>query len=288
MQRENVAIDVLAELRLPIATAQLVNYSVTGPADHVRAAQDNYRVDLSLTPRPSNARACYREYWHRSRFERIGRVCVMPPRKTVAARSDCSRQQTSVLCFLHPEPMREWFDGDIEWTDRTLQATLDIKEPIIGGLLLRLADELRHPGFATDVLAGFIAGQLTVELGRYCTHIKTHSPRGGLAPWRLRLIDERMNEATRAPSLSELATLCGISVRALTRGFRVSRDISIGDYVARRQLQHAQTLLRAGHRTKVVAHLLGFASPSGFVHAFRMLSGETPGQFLQRCKRQRA
>jgi AraC family transcriptional regulator len=282
---ENISVEVQAEVRVPVATAQLARFSLAGPADYIRCEQETYRLDLSLTPRPGNARACYREHWHPSRFEHVGSVCAMPPHEPLQTRTDCGSKQSSVVCYLRPEPMREWFDGDLDWNDRRLEAALDIKEPSVRDLLVRLAEELRHPGFAKEVLIGLIAGQLTVELGRYCTSIKAGPLQGGLAPWRLRLIDERLQEVCRPPTLPELAQLCGLSVRALTRGFRASRDISIGDYVARCQLDHAKALLAAGQSAKSIAHALGFASPSSFSYAFRKAAGEPPVQFRERMLR---
>lgn len=73
--------------------------------------RDGSEIRLSL---------CYRERWSPHRFEHIGKVLVLPPGETVQARSDVVSQQTSVLCYLRPEPIREWFDRDLEWTGRRL------------------------------------------------------------------------------------------------------------------------------------------------------------------------
>lgn len=282
---ENISIAVDAELRLPVATAQLARFNMSGPTDYIRREPETYRLDLSLTPRPGNARACYRERWSSHRFERIGSVFVLPPGETVQAKTDVASQQTSVLCYLRPEPMRAWFDGDLEWTGRRLEASLDIRNLNIRKLLLRLADELRHPGFASHVLVGLVAAELAVELGRYCIAIKAGPPRGGLAAWRLRLIEERLKEAGAAPTLPELAQLCNLSVRALTRGFRISRGTSIGDHITNCQVDHAKQLLAAGDSAKCTAYALGFASASSFNYAFRRATGETPGEFRGRAYR---
>lgn len=277
----NIKVTIGAEIRLPVATAQLARFEVNGPTDYVRRDPANYRLDLCLTPRPGNARACYRERWSPHRFESIGNVFVLPPGETVQAKSDIG-SQTSVLCYLRPGPMREWFDRDLEWTGRRLEASLDIRNPNIRIMLLRLADELRHPGFASDVLAGLITAELAVELGRYCIGIGDGPPKGGLATWRLRLIDERLKEITEPPTLPELARLCNLSVRALTRGFRVSRGISIGEHVTNCRVDYAKQLLAAGENAKSTAYALGFASPASFSYAFRRATGETPGEFRGR------
>jgi AraC family transcriptional regulator len=132
------------------------------------------------------------------------------------------------------------------------------------------------------MLVELIAAQIAIELGRYCSAVTEAPANGGLAPWRLRLIDERLVEEREIPTLADLAALCKLSVRQLTRGFRASRGCSIGDYVARRRIDTAQRLLTTEESIKAVAYAMGFASPSSFCYAFRQATGETPRQFRQR------
>jgi len=272
---------VEAEIRVPMATTRLVRFHVTEPADNIMREEEAYWLDMCLTPRPRNARACYRDHWGPHRFERIGSVFLLPPRETMQTRSDGGSPQASILCHLRPDAVREWFEDDLKWTDRRLAASLDIPDANIRGLLLRLAEEMRHPGFASDVLVELIAAQMGIELVRYYAAITEAAPTGGLAPWRLRLIDERLREVRGAPTLGELAALCNLSVRQLTRGFRAGRGCSIGDYVVQCRLDNAKQLLTTDQSVKAIAYSLGFASPSSFCFAFRRATGETPRQFRQ-------
>ncbi|MFP5304866.1 MAG: helix-turn-helix transcriptional regulator [Gammaproteobacteria bacterium] len=275
-----------AELRVPAATAQLVRFELPGPADNIMRVNDEaYWLDLCLTPRPRNARACYRERWNPQRFERLGIVFVVPPHEVMQARSDGCGRQTSLICQLRPEPLAEWLGKDLEWTDRRLAASLDIADVNVRSLLLRLADEMRHPGFASQALVELIVAQLGIELSRYCGAVSEGGASGGLAAWRLRLIDERLREVREPPTLAELAGLCNLSVRQLTRGFRVSRGRSIGECIARSRLDHARRLLATDQSVKAIAYSLGFSSPSAFCFAFRRDTGETPRQFRQRLLR---
>ena len=166
-------------------------------------------------------------------------------------------------------------------SDRRLEASLDISSAQIRSLILRLGEEARHPGFASQMLAELIAGQMAIELFRYCAAITDGPATGGLAPWRLRIIDERLAELRAAPTLAELAGLCDLSVRQLTRGFRASRGCSIGEYVAQSQIDHAKRLLATDESIKSIAYSLGFASPSNFSCAFRRATGQTPREFRQ-------
>jgi AraC family transcriptional regulator len=271
---------VQTELHVPLATAQLVHFHAKGPEEQVMHERDTYWLDLCLTPRPRNSRACYRGHWNPNRFERLGNVFVLPPGETIQTRGEGGASQVSILCHLRPEPIAKWFGGDLQWTDQRLQASLDIPDANIRHLLLRLAQEMREPGIASEMLVELIAGQLAIELGRYCTTI-TEGPAGGLAPWRLRLIDERLKDLGEAPTLTELADLCKLSVRQLTRGFRAARKCTIGDYVTASRVDHAKRLLATDQSVKSIAYSLGFSSPSSFCCAFRRATLETPMRFRQ-------
>ncbi len=271
-----------AEAHAPGMTAQVIRFQMNGPADNILREEDAYWLDLSLTPRPGNARACYSDHWNPHRFERIGKLFLVPPGETLHARSDGGSSQTSIVCHLRPEALRTWLDGDFEWSDRGLEASLNIQDDNVRSLLLRLAQETRYPGFASEMLVELIASQLAIELGRYFVRMNDIPISGGLAPWRLRLIDECLREVRATPTLSELAGLCKLSVRQLTRGFRTSRGCSIGDYVASNRINHAKGLLASGQSVKEVAYALGFSSPSSFCFAFRRATGVTPREFLRR------
>lgn len=272
-------VTVEAELRAPVATAQVVHFLSAQPADNVMRKEDVYRLDLCLSPRPRNARACYSDHWNPHRFERIGNVFLVPPGEAMRIRSDDSCRQSSVLCHINPDPMSKWLDADLEWSDPRLAASLDIRDANMRSLLLRLGEEARNPGFASEMLVELIAAQLSIELSRYYRSLNTSSSNSGLAVWRLRLIEERLQEVREAPTLTELAELCRLSVRQLTRGFRASRGCSIGDYVASSRVEHAKRLLVSEESIKSIAYSLGFSTPSSFCFAFRRATGQTPREF---------
>jgi AraC family transcriptional regulator len=270
-----------AEVRVPAATVQIVHFHVVEPIERALREAQAYRLDLCLTPRLVNARGRYSTRWAPHRFERIGKVFLVPPGETMQARSECGRQ-ASIVCQLFPDALKDWSSGDLEWTDRRLAATLDIPDATIRGLLQRLAEEVRQPGFASQVLIELIVAQMAIELGRYCAAITDGPETGGLAPWRLRLIEERLKDVQEPPTLAELAALCKLSVRQLTRGFRVSVGRSIGDHVAQTRLDNAMRQLATDQSVKAIAYSLGFASPSSFSYAFHRVVGETPRQYRKR------
>ena len=270
-----------AQIRVPSARAELGRFNLIEPLDRL-VCDDFYRVDLCLTPRPKNTRARYTDHWGPKHFEPLGDMYVVPPGRVLRIKTDGGIQQRSVICYLDPESMQKWLQDDFTWEDSCLKGALNICGADIRNLLFRLANELRTPGFGSDALVELIADQVTLELGRYCTVIKDTRLEGGLAPRRLRLIDERLNEVSRMPTLSELAKLCDLSVRQLTRAFRVSRGCSIAEYIAQHQLRNAKRLLLTEQSVKSIAYSLGFASPSSFSCAFRRATGQAPGEF-RRC-----
>ncbi|MET0371885.1 MAG: AraC family transcriptional regulator [Sphingobium sp.] len=273
-----------AELRASLATVQLVRFHWDEPADGMVDEVDDYVLDLCLTPRPRDARARFCDDWPATRFEQLGGIFLVPAGHALHARSE-GGDQASIICRMRSDAIARWFDGGLDWNDRRLQASLDIASPQVRGLLLRLAQEARHPGLASDTMSELIAAQLTLELARYCGDITDLPSSGGLAPWRLRLIDDRLTEESVPPTLDELATLCGLSVRQLTRGFRASRGLSIGTHIEQVRIGQARRLLGGPGGIKGIAHQLGFASPSGFAYAFRRATGETPREFRQRLSR---
>ncbi|MET0241018.1 MAG: helix-turn-helix transcriptional regulator [Sphingobium sp.] len=282
-----IEITVQAELAVPIATAQVLQFNLVDPSDVIMRQQDGYWLDLCLTPRPVNTRACYRDRWGPHRFERIGDMFMVPPGEKVHVKGDGIGLQSSIICQLHPEAINQWLGADIDWTDRRLEASLDISNGTIRHLLRRLAEEARNPGLGSRMLVECIAGQLAIELGRFCDAVADAPVSGGLAAWRMRLIDERLREVREPPTLTELANLCNISVRQLTRGFRTSRGCSIGEYVVQSRIESAKRLLGHDESVKAIAYSIGFSSTSSFSYAFRRATGLTPRQFRQRVLRMR-
>jgi AraC family transcriptional regulator len=272
--------EIEAATRASIAHVKLVHYRFPSPPESTMRMDDRIRVELALTPRHRSARACFLDHWRSQRFEHIGEVFVLPPEVTMLARSDVADGLTALVCELDLPPVLQLFEQALpQLNERHLQASLDVRSASVRQLLLRLADEVRHPGFASHVLIDSLATQLQIELFRYGTALGSRPNRGGLAPWQLRRIDDRLMEVRAAPTQLELATLCRLSVRQLTRAFHACRGTTLGSFVAVRQMEHARHLL-ADHRSVAdVAAMLGFSSASNFCFAFRRTMGMTPGDF---------
>lgn len=278
-------IGTLAKLNTDTAEIRMMRFRNEGPGDRKFRREGHYWLDLCLTPRPENLRAGYPDQWGPHRFERIGDVFLAPPGHTLRFRDEGGDPQVSLVCEIKAEAVDRWIDGEIEWTDRRLAACLDVPNYHIRSGLSRLALEAGDPGAGGDLLAEAVTLQLSIDLARYCQAVAEGPVSGGLASWRLRVIDERMQNLENPPDLEELARLCNMSVRQLTRGFRTSRGCSIGSYIAQSRVEAAKRLLGGTQSIRSIAFSLGYASPSAFSLAFRRATGATPRQFRQRQTR---
>lgn len=273
-----------AELAGEGIRAQIVRYFIPGPTDTVLAPSADYLINLCLTPRPPGSSGNYPARWGPHRFERLGDVFMIPPGERLRVRGDAGRQ-ASLLVQLDAARIERLVGQPLRWDERRLAATLDLTGARIRSALSRITEEVRMPGLAAAAALEMLGGMLAIELGRHCVEIDESPVTGGLAPWRLRLIDERLAGDPATPSLGELAGLCGISVRQLTRGFRVSRGCSVRDYLEGRQMEAAKRLLMGGESVKGVAFAVGFGSAASFTFAFRRAVGVSPSVFRQRQAR---
>ncbi len=271
-----------ATLETPYGPASITRYEGSEPTDRVFRRAGSYWIDTCLTFRPEETRGCYREHWGPHRYERLGEIFLVPPGEALHVRSGTLTVQRSIVCEIEAAAVSKWLDGDMEWTGRRLASGLDITNPHIRSTMYRLAEEARRPGRGSEALAAMLAGQLAIEVARYCQAISEGPVSGGLASWRLRLIDERLDEPGAPPSLGDLAKLCNISKRQLTRGFAASRGCSIGDHIAATRIDLAKRQLATDESIKAIAYALGFSSPSSFSYAFRRATGSTPRQFRTR------
>jgi AraC family transcriptional regulator len=273
--------DIQAEARSPSMIARLVGFHIPSRTNSLIPGAASSQINMCLTPRPLNVRACYLRRWGTHRFERLGTIFVIPPGQELQIKGEGGDQAT-LICQLDAGVLNSLLGGAPDWDDRQLAAMLDVSNAQIRHLLFRLVEEVWAPSFAQPDMLEILGKELAIELCRYALDVKQGPATGGLASWRLRLIDQRLQECRTVPRLSELAEICNISVRQLTRAFRVSRGCPIGDYIERHRMEAAKRLLLAGGVTKAVADALGFGSGSSFASAFRRTEGVTPTEFCQR------
>jgi AraC family transcriptional regulator len=275
--RENAQITIDAQFSVPAATVQVARFSVFEACECNVTQSSGYQL-IYFSRRPANAIARVVDRWKPNRFERLGDLFLLPEGEALLARGDAG--EASVICLqFHRDLIQTLFHDKLEWTDHELAACLDIRSGILRELMCRLADEATSPGFGSEALVEAMSMQIAIELARHCQGFNVKPVRGGIEPWRLRRIDERLTDNPTPPSIGELARLCNLSERQLARTFRASFGMSIGNYIAHNRIEYAKRLLRSEKGIKAIAHEMGFKSTSGFCFSFRRATGQTPGRF---------
>lgn len=275
-------LNIEAGIALANATVFIARLNHGQPARNLFRRDDVYWLDLCLTPRRANARGRYADHWGPARFVQLGALFAFPPQQTLELHSPGGRH-ASLICALGAESVERWFPPGFVWTDRRLEATLNIASDVLVQLMTRLNHELRDPQTGYRELCTLIVQQLAIELGRYLGGASEPDESGGLAAWRLRLIEERIFDPSQTyPTVQELAAMCRLSTRQFARAFRASRGCSPGDYLAQTLIETAKRRLYTTEPLAQVAASLGFATQSSFTAAFRRATGVTPGQFRKR------
>ena len=114
------------------------------------------------------------------------------------------------------------------------------------------------------------------------TMVRTQSRRGAALRYAwLNDIKERL--ADPSPSLGGLAAIAGCHPTFLSRTFRATYGVSIGEYRRRKQVQTAWRLLAdPGVPLSVVAARGGYTDQSHMTRTFRRTLGDTPGAIRTR------
>lgn len=163
-----------------------------------------------------------------------------------------------------------------------LQGLLDIRNDALRAMMRLASRELTTAEVRSDEAMEALHMLVAVELRRLFER-QVHASSGGrLASWQYRRIRERLMESDIAPSITELAALCGISVRHLHRQFHALTGSTVTAYVDYYRMNRAQALLSSRDMPiKIIAARLGFAHPNSFARAFRRATGMTPLHYRQ-------
>ena len=283
MRHHHSSRTIEAKHKTELGQVALVNYSWDEPID-VTGASDLHILQLCLLPLPKTSEARFEQHWGDNRFESFGPISLLPARQTVHCRSEL-RQQKSVFCGFDQAAIENWMEQRIDWEHYPFEQLLDIKNSKLRNLLLGVCEELSRPNFGSEIMVELITGQVVVELCRHLAGLNETKAYGGLSARNLRLIEERVSEQVLPPSIRELADLCDLSTRHLSRAFRTSRGLSIGEYISEWRIHHAKQLLASGTSVKSVAYSVGFSAPSNFTTAFVRETGVTPTQYLRQVRR---
>jgi AraC family transcriptional regulator len=239
-----------------------------------------HNIDMCLTQRPRLSRGCFVD--SSNEFRGTGRIFLAPAGRRLRFESSPGRQLALGLFLPAGALAHEAEDGEVQ--DSVLDQCLHIWSESIRTPLRRIAEELRNPGFASPLIVEGLSLVILGELSRLL-----HQPRpnlassGGLASWRLNLIEEMVRAEGKPPTLGELAAACRMSTRHLMRAFRKETGLTLGAYVEQVTIERAKQLLRDTRAPiATIATDAGFATAAGFSAAFRRTVGQTPRSFRAR------
>lgn len=90
-----------------------------------------------------------------------------------------------------------------------------------------------------------------------------------------------LKRMTRPPSLQELATEIGLSLKKLKQGFKEVYGDTVHNFALDHKLEHARQLLISGQYNVNEAGLqVGYSTSSHFISAFKKKYGTTPKKYL--------
>lgn len=272
------SLELVGRMESKGGAAHLVRYNWARPTTDVWSSE-SYFLHMCLSTRDGPARAAYLDSDHRISGD-IGKVWFVPPGMAMKS-GGSSGNQLSLICNLAPELIESILKRRPVWHDNTLAEGLRLKDPEVDWFLLRIYREISHPGFAQDAIAEVLINGLAIALIRALKLDREEPSRsaGGLAPWRLRLIEDRVYADRPAPRLTELAELCGMSVRHLGRAFKTATGQTLGQFVEWATIERARVLLNeTAFPVTDIAKRLGYSTRASFVFSFRRVTGASPSE----------
>jgi AraC family transcriptional regulator len=182
---------------------------------------------------------------------------------------------TAVRCLrveIEPQAIERLGD-ESRWA---LSEPREISGPLFQWLANRVLREFRAQDDVAPLAMEGVLLEMLAESARSCDEDS-----GSSAPTWLRRVREALDESyLRAPGLVDLAALGGVHPVHLSREFRKRYQITIGEYIRKRRIEHASGLLsNSGMPMAEIASTCGFADQSHFCALFKKHSGMTPAKF---------
>jgi AraC family transcriptional regulator len=275
---------------------EIRRYALGEPVENVSLIRDDvYLVNLALSRRPPPTTIAHLGLDPSAAPQEMGRVVLVPPGSTVRVCTP-SGQSRSMHCALNANLIETLLQRKPGWNETRFRETARVDSPELEWLLLKIYRELMHRSFGSEVVVESLANAACVELIRCFRLGEAEEPRawkGGLAPWRMRRLRERVYAEAPTPSVADLAELCGMTVRQLARAFKAETGQTVGKFVEAAKLERARALLiDTDLSIAEIATALGFSHPASFAYAFRRATGVNPseveGRRISRGRRARS
>jgi AraC family transcriptional regulator len=160
----------------------------------------------------------------------------------------------------------------------------ELSGPLSRWLANRVLREFRAQDDVAPLAMEGVLLEILAESARSCD-----DRAGSSAPTWLRRVREVLDESyLLAPGLADLAAVGGVHPVHLSREFRKRYQITIGEYIRKRRIEHASGLLsNSGMPMAEIASTCGFSDQSHFCSLFKKHSGITPAKFRDLSERPR-
>lgn len=277
--------NIALQARTPRATLELCRHTWPSP-NRILLREEAPTLSFNLTGSRHAKSGRYRDGDGLAFFP-MGDMMFQPAGTELDSCGEGGEQRFLRVRF-HPETFAEGLDLATDHADPDVQRRLlRVDAPSVLMLVRRTLSEMRAPGMASSFLLDGLTTMMVVELMRYLVGRAADQPaHGGLAPWQLRRIEERIHDdAAMPPTVDELARLVRLSPRHLARAYRASKDCTLSETIeVARQARAERMVLDNALALKEIAHRLRFSSPSSFSTAFRRRVGCSPQEFARRAR----
>ncbi|MCW1431624.1 helix-turn-helix domain-containing protein [Novosphingobium sp. JCM 18896] len=262
-------------------------YFWTEPLEQtVFAMDDALVINMALTSRPAHTRVeRILQGDEDSQIGEAGRLLVMIPRAPyhLVAPSGTLR---SLHCAIDCERFEQLAGEKIDWSalgpfSGEWRSGLGIETQ-----MARIHEELIRGGLGREMVIKACIDIICVELSRQFRRGRPARPdvlAGVLATWRMRSIMTRIQQPGPAPRVTELADICGLTERQLSRAFKAETGQTIGRFIEEVTMERAHRLLMTTEKPLgEVARELGFASSDSFAQSYRRHTGTSPSKVRRR------
>lgn len=268
----------LSRVDTAMLTAVVTDYVRDHAVSGELHCENLHYFDFSVSGRPKGAWGRFPDTF--GELERVGKLLFVPARHRYNGLGGSGRQRSILVFFRAPA---EFEDDPVfgEELEPVLRNCVHLQGRAVIDLMIRIGRETQEPGIASELILEGLGLTLLGETARLLHGFRSERAyKGGLASWRLKLIEERIRDEGSQSTITELAILCGLSPRHLIRAFREQTGQTIGAFAQQITIERAQRLLaESDDSIKVVAARLGFSSSAAFAATFRRNCGVSPRQF---------
>jgi len=265
------------------------HYHLLRPVEAVwSTSKSSYFLDICLAPTPESLGRLV-SLPRLDDFESRGHIQIVPPGQKVHARTNGGNFR-SMRCVLEAQFIDGLLEQPAYWCENSIRSAFKQSGGALEWLLMKIYQELKEPQFGTKTVVEAYARAIAVEVIRKFKLEQKNAPKpkrtGGLAPWRMKLLKQRIYAEQTPPSLDELADLCSINVRHLTRAFKEETGETLGKFVKSVVIERARTLLlESDLPIHKIAEMLGYSSSGSFAYTFRQATGLLPSDIERKPKR---